>query len=393
MKRKPGTVLRGRIVDPHGQSIAPATLLQERMTSTAPELQPRLMSVRAVPDGAEAVDGIIDFRERVYDLVLPDGFCGRIELRIAGTVVGTVPLPDLSRAPDLPCDVNLLPRDGGPTTFVARFVDAESKEPIDIEDLESLPSAYSGDAIQARLRRDGSDPKHGVLVYGCNAGELTLEPRLPGYAPRSFRVTVPEGGETEPRTFALERTSGTIGGFVFHADGRPFGKARLVLYRVAPEGLIDATGTNMATNPDGQFHFRPLAKGEHVLVACGSPDDAPGISRFVVDESATYVEVHCRRGIASQFRVVTTGATPNATMPLPNTRFRIVDSNGVTIEDSHREWPPEVHALEQFTAMLAEGRYTIVVARKGFRESRVEFEVPASTAISIPLEPTAPASK
>jgi hypothetical protein len=400
MKRKPGTTVRGRIVDPSGRSVAPSEILKATMTTAAPEIQPLTLTVRAIAEAAtlaaesgsdaasDAVDGGIDFAHRMYDLVLPEGFRGRVEMRIAGTIVGTAPLLDLTNPPDLPCDVHQLPREGAPTIFVARFVDAETKEPIDI-DVEKLPNAYYGNGIRARNRSGESNASQGVIAFGCNAGELTIEAIPAGYAPGLFQTVVPESGRTEPQTFELERSRGSLDGVVFHADGRPFGKAKLTLYRVTPSGLVDVTGNGMVTNPDGRFRIPRMAKGEHALVASGLPDEAPGVTRFAVDEPSTRVEVHCRLGVPIALRIA---VEPEQASP-PNTRFRIADSSGVPIEESHRAWPPESRPLNEFRTVLSEGHYTVFVRRDGFKAAQVEFGVPTGDAVLIPIEPLGTRSK
>jgi RNA polymerase sigma factor (sigma-70 family) len=394
LRREPGSVVRGRIVDPNGHLMPLDTFLMELLTTSTSDVQPGMITVRAIPvaDGASAaggpVEGRIDFVHRMYDLVLPESFRGRIELAITGTVVGSAALDDVARPPDLPCDPGRLPKKDAPTTFEVSFVDAETKQPIDLEGLEHPPRAYYGAGIQAIARGPGSDPRRGIVSYGCTPGELTLEALVKGHAPGRFVTTVPETKQPQPYVVELLPDRGGVEGVVQHADGKPFRKARLTLYRATPDGWVDESGMVTFSNPDGRFLFPSVAKGDHVIVASGLPDEAPAVARFVVEDSAPKIRLRCSPGTSTVFRV---NASPQPATP-PETRFLVVDRSGVVLDDTRRAWPPAVLSRNDWTTVLPDGRYSVVVDRRGCREAKVDFDVPAGGEVVIPLEPAAAAS-
>jgi hypothetical protein len=324
----------------------------------------------------------------MYELVLADSFRGTLELRIAESLVGSVPLLDPTRPPDLPCDATRIPKQGAPTTFSVRFVDADSKEPIDLGTGPAPLQATYRATMLARLRSD-SDPRHGVLKFHCEPGLLRIRTLIPDRAAALFDVLVTEGPQESIPSLEVPRIQAGVRGVVFHADGHPFAKAPLTLYRVAPDGLNDTTGDDISTNPDGEFEFKWLAKGEHVLVVPGTESEAGGITRFVASDPLPEIEVRCASGSATRLRI---DATPQAGDP-PDTRLRILDHDGVIVEDVHRGWVAKKRSLDEFTTTLRAGRYTALVGRDGYRDNSIEFDVPARGAIDILLIPVESRSK
>jgi hypothetical protein len=206
---------------------------------------------------------------------------------------------------------------------------------------------------------------------------------IPDRAAALFDLLVPEGTQDSIPSLEVPRIEAGVRGVVFHSDGRPFAKAQITLYRVTPDGLNDTTGDDISTNPDGEFEFKWLAKGEHVLVVPGTETEAGGITRFVASDPFPEIEVHCATGSATRLRI---DATPTAGDP-PDTRLRILDHDGVIVEDVHRGWVAKKRSLDEFTTTLRTGRYTAVVGRDGYRDNSIEFEVPARGAIDILLVP------
>lgn len=391
LRRLPGTVVRGRIVDGYGHPVELDLLLPAIRPDSIADVQVTLMTVHAIPepaDGAAAAttaetEGRIDFVDRRYDFVLPEGFRGRAELRISGVVVGGVALADLSRPPDLPCDVDRLPKRGAPTTFLAQFLDAETKDPLDLAGLEP-PHVYDADGKLAVARASGSRPDRGVVEYGCLPGESVLQALVPGHEPGQFRFVVPEGPPSAPVPFELQRSAGAIRGVVLHADGRPFAKARVFVHRVTPAGPVESNGADLATNPDGEFLCTSATAGEHLVLVSGLPDEAPAIARVVVSGPESKVELHCLAGVETRFRIAASGGETGA-----GTRLRIVDERSVAIEDTQRGWPPATLRSNDYRTVLAPGRYHVVVTRRGFQEATREFTVPAGEAVEVRLEPLA----
>ncbi len=399
MRHRAGTIVRGRIVDPRGQVAALDQLLDQTLPNVASIERPARLSVRAIsavapvasapPVAAPAkagIEGRIDYPAGMYEFVVEEGFKGSLELRLGDVVVGSADLVDLRSPPDLAFDVAKLPRRGGPTTFTVRFVDAESKQGIDFgEEALAAPLGSYGAATLARLRVD-SDPTHGVIKYGCMPGPMTIRAQVHGYAATVFHVDVPdERPRDEPLTLEIPRASAGVRGVVVHADGRPVSKARLAVYRVTSDGLSDATGQGVATNPDGEFEFDSLSKGEHVIVASGSPDDAPAVARFTASDPPAEIELRMDRGALVRFQIAPKLAKDDA----QDTELTILDHDGVPIDASRTAWRVEKQTFDERSVSLRPGHYTAVARREGDREARVEFDVPAGDTIEIGLEPRA----
>jgi hypothetical protein len=338
--------------------------------------------------GARPIDGRIDYAEGVYDVVVDAGFRGALELRIAGTVVGTASLTDLSAPPDLVCDPDRLPRLVPSVRFSVRFVDAETREAIDLSKEPYPPQISDGSWIKPTTPTD-DDLRRGIVLYGCKPGDHAIRSLLAGHAASLFPVVVPDVATKEPVTIDVPRSDAGIRGTVLHADGSPFAKANVTVYRVTPTGLVDASGTNLATNADGAFQFNLLAKGEHVVVVAGPPDEAPGVARVVATAPFTPVEIRTVVGHATRFRIV---AVPRDEEPA-TTRYRILDGDGVVVDDPHRNWSNATSTFDEFAATLRAGRYVVVVERDGFRDRRLEFDVPAGDTISLALEPLQPSAR
>jgi hypothetical protein len=401
LKRRPGVLVRGRIVDRTGLPLALEPLLDARFPATTTNSRPLTASVWAIAPGAVrpepmlagvktgdgVIEGKIDFVGNQYEVVVPEGFRGSLELRLSKTLVGSAPLGDPPRAPDLACDVERLPAQAPQTTFTVRYVDAETRSPIDLERAELLtgigdvrPGAPVVDAV--------CDPKHGLVRYRGAPGPARLQPLIRGYAQSVFPLDVPAEPAAEPATLELTPANAGVRGVVLHADGRPFAKAPLTLYRITPAGLVDTSGQPTVANGDGEFEIGPVAKGDHVLVVSGQPDEAPSVTRFVAADPYLDVEVRTAAGHATRFRV----AAPSARDAAPPS-LRIVDRDGVVLEELGERGAPPAGSAGDLSATLRPGRYTLVAACDGCRDAHVEFDVPAPDAIVVVLEPLGPASK
>jgi RNA polymerase sigma factor (sigma-70 family) len=392
LKRRPGVLVRGRIIDPTGNPLDLVPLLLAKFPLTSVPARAMKVTLRAIGEGsppaepnappatdAGSIEGRIDYVRGMYDVVVPDRFRGSLELRIAKAVVGTVALDDPSRPPDLTCDPGRIPGESTSTVFSVRYVDAETKEPIDLEHESVPPQANDG---TTRLFAE-SDRRHGLMTYACEPGTLRIQVRIRGYATGTHEIDVPKEPAQEPRTLEVPRASSAVRGVVLHPDGHPFAKDSISLYRRSPTGWIDVCVEDTVTNLDGEFEFPSLARGEHVVVASGQGDETPGIARFTATETPADVEIHTVRGRATRFRISPSASPAGA----PETRFRILDDSGVILEDLDRNPGMLVQPPDDLSVALADGRYTALVSRAGFRERRLAFDVPAGDAIVIPLEP------
>lgn len=396
LKRRPGILVRGRIVDAAGAPYRLEALLDERYPSSPPTSRLFRAAIWAIaPDaklptpllagvatGEGVIEGRIDFVASAYEVVVPEGFRGSLELRVFKTVVGSAPLNDLARPPDLQCDGDLLPKPPALVTFTVRYVDSVTKLPIDLDREELLPGGSDaqpeGPVLDSIL-----DAKQGVVRYRSVPGTVKLQALLRGHALSLFAVPVAEKEAAEPVTLEVAPSNAGVHGFAFHADGRPFAKAGLSLFRASPAGFVDYTVGPTAANTEGEFEFEPLAKDEHVLVVSGQPDEAPGVARFVAAEPFPDVEVRTTAGHATRFHVAAE-PIPNAT---PATEFAIVDASGLVLEDLGAKWSRLASSPDDVTATLADGHYAVRASRLGYRVARVEFDVPAKETVEVPLEP------
>jgi hypothetical protein len=179
-------------------------------------------------------------------------------------------------------------------------------------------------------------------------------------------------------------------GFAFRSDGRPLAKAVLGLFCPTPSGLIDLLGpSRIATSADGELELEPLPAREHVLVVSSQPDEAPVVVRFVPADPPIELTIHAVAGTPTELRVIRKGAATRPSKP----RLRILDSDGIVLEDSERIRAIRTEAPDVFVATLAPGRYSARVDCSGFASRTVTIDVPVSGPIEIPIEPAAPPSK
>jgi hypothetical protein len=396
LKRRPGILVRGRIVDPNGDPIDFGPLLKSRFASDEPQLRWIRATVWAIAKEAKVppvllatmgvdksiIEGRIDFAESWYEVVVPEGFHGSLELRIFMTRVGSAPLDDPHDSPELECDEGLLPEESLLTTFAVRYVDAETKAPIDLEREDILPQATDAEAY-APIMLSESDPKHGLIKYHCGSGFLKLEPVIHGYVMNLVITDVPKIPQTDPMIVEIPPAKAGVHGFAYHADGRPFAKAEISVFRATRDGWVDTTGPLTVTNPDGEFEFDALAKGEHVIVLSGQPEEAPAVAHFVASDPHPELEIRTSVGRSTRFHILMK-LPPDA--PPADPQFRILDRNGFTLENLHSHWASVSKSPDEVTLRLEDGHYTVIVGRPGFREKRIEFDVPRET-LDIPLEP------
>ena len=402
LKRKPGIVVRGRIVDSNGGRVALGPLLEAHFASDDLKLLPLRATVWAIAQetkrppvlapnmkvGEGIFEGRIDFAEGRYEVVVPEGFRGAIDLRMFNVVVGSAPLEDPHQSPDLPCDAARLPATSLLTKFAVRFVDAETKEPIDVAQEDVLPEANNGDAYVPIVLAE-SDPKHGLITYRCAAGYLKLEPVIHGYVMNLSFVDVPKEPRPEPMIFEMPPAKAGVHGFALHSDGRPFARAPISVFRRTPGGWVDSTGPETLANPDGEFEFDALGKGEHVAVLSGMPDEAPSVVRFVASDPFPDVELRASVGREIRIRVV---AKPKKGPPATRQDLQILDREGLQIEHLHSDWDAGSASPDEISLRLDDGHYTVTVERNGYAETRLDFDVPRES-LDVPLEPLDSVSK
>lgn len=395
LKRRPGIRVSGKIVDPTGARVDLAELLSSRFASDRDDMRWSRAAVWAVAPGSVAphvlmagmpppkgfIEGWIDFAESRYEAVVPEGFVGTLELRIFKSVVGTADLADPHHPPDLECDEERLPREGDLVRFAVQFVSAETKEPIDLSKQEVLPPLVDADRSAPVFRSD-SDPAHGLVVYHCMPGQLWIEPAVRGFAVGRVMVDVPSRPQQRPLAIELVPARAGVRGVAYHFDGRPFPRAEIHVFRRDSERWVDASGPRTVTNDDGAFEFDQLAIGEHVVVVSGQPEESPGVSSFLASISPPDVDVRTSAGRSVRFRIL--GKQRDRATP-PNPEFRIFDRNGVLLEDLKSHWSEVSKSPEEATLRLDDGHYTVLVTRYGFREARIEFDVPRES-LDVPLE-------
>jgi len=395
LKRQPGVLLRGDLVDPSGRPVDLAALLAERFACTPPADRWERASVWAIAAGARTppvllsqmkapgvIEGRIDFDKSAYEVVVPAGFAGTLELRIYRSLVASAVLDDLEAPPDLACDLGKVPEFDRLTTFAARFVDATTKAPIDLRGQVPLLILDTG-ADAAALLPD-SDLEHGLVVQPCPAGPVTFVTNFPGYATSRLSVEVPREPERSPTTFEVAPAVARLRGSALRSDGRPAAKAEVTLLRATPNGWIDATAGTTITNADGEFEFAAVAAGAHAVIVSGLPDEAPGVAR--VDAAAPQVEVEVRTTPGRLVHFQLSWKASELPKP-PATTITIVDRDGLPIvrlnnylEDKHSS------PLDSLMLPLVDGPYSVRVTSWAFRDAHVDFAVPRDS-IELLLEP------
>ncbi len=396
MDRAPGRLVRGRIVDPTGLPVALEPILERHFAIQGAGRRTLKTSVWAIaagvkpppllagtPTDSTIVEGRIDFVANMYEVVVPDDFRGSVQLQVSKYVVGTAPLGDLSRAPDVTCDERVLPASTTVMKVAVRYVDAESKQPIDLSGEQLPPTAMDPTGTYVPLVKEESDLKHGLVVYRCASGSMRFEPFIAGYAFAQRFVDVPAVPSAEPLILEVPPAARIVRGVARHADGRPLARAALSVYRSTPEGIVDATTQPTVTSDEGEFEIAGLAKGEHFVVVSGEPEEAPVVTRFVASDQVTDVELRTSVGVTTSFKLVT--KPENGTWDLPY--FRISDASDLTLFCPRYDWPKLTKSSDSIVLSLLPGHYTVTAQPPHFRESKLEFDVPAPGVVEIPVEP------
>ena len=398
LERRPGAIVRGKIVDPSGSPIDLQELADDVLAAIPPSTRLSRVKLFAVPasDPPSAivpgeklpngtVEGRIDYVARTYEVVVPEDFRGRLELQFAWTVVGTAELTNLERAPDLPCDGRRVSRDGALTTFAIRYVEADTKFPIDLEKEFAPPAGGDGSFVQARAN-SASDLRNGLVVYTCAKGFFAVDVTITGHATGLYSFDAIDPPRKDPVVLEIPRADAGVCGIATRADGRPLAKAVVSVYRRDGDRLIDSTGEDVATNIDGEFEIPHLAKQEHVLVVSGWPDHAPCVLRIAADVPFPYVEARCAAEPPTRLRI----ASKVELEAGDRTLVRIQNEDGLDLERFRGDVDLWECRTNDVAVSLGKGHYVVIVERSGCRKSRVEFDVPAADTIAIPLEPEAP---
>jgi hypothetical protein len=222
-----GVVVRGPIVDTSGKPLDLLSLVAARLPAIHPRLRPYKFKVFAVPsedltspsstDGStrqrKPVEGRVDYVAGQYEVVLDNDFRGSLELRILKAVVGSAPLPDLNHPPELPCDDRKIPESAPTTTYAIRYIDAESRLPIDLSQEVAPPLGNDGSSVAARPRAE-SDLHRGFVVYDCAPGFLQIDVAISGHAAGKYFFEVPATPSLEPHIVEVPRAEGGVRGIV-----------------------------------------------------------------------------------------------------------------------------------------------------------------------------------
>jgi RNA polymerase sigma-70 factor (ECF subfamily) len=396
LKRRPGAIVRGHIVDRDGRPLDLLQLVAQKLPAVEAAMRPWKVTLWAIPapdPAAPPVDGLarpkgscegrIDYVANLYEVVVPDSFRGVLELRIARGLVGSAALADPKLAVDLPCDPERVPKEGATTIFPIRFVDAESKLPIDLSHDAAPPQGNDGSHVQAE-HTSNSDPEKGLIEYRCASGFLKLEVAITGYEHSLHFLDVPEEPPAKPLTIEVPRAATKLRGAVFHADGSPASKVQITIFRKDGDGMLNVSDGNIATNPDGEFEFGSVSKGDHFVVVAGSDDEAPAAVPIDIAPDAPPLEIRRVAAAPTRFRVVATPAPEQA-----RTILVILDRNGLQLDAVESHATETQPSLSDFAFPLAPGHYTAHVEREGFRERDVPFDVPVGDEIVLKLEPAA----
>jgi hypothetical protein len=400
MDRAPGKLMLGRIVDPTGLPVALEAILERRFAIHGANQRSPKSSVWAItagvkpppllagsPTDATIVEGRLDFGANMYEFVLPEEFRGSLQLQISKHVVATAPLGDLARAPDLICDEGVLPDSMKVKNVAVRYVDAESKQPIDLRG-EQLPlTAMDPTGTCVPMAQEESDPNNGLIVDRCASASLRFDSDVAGCAAGLRFVDIPAGPAAPaaaPLIIEAPPAAKTVHGFALHADGRPLAKAALAVFCRTDAGIIDATTQPTVTSEEGEFECAGLAKGEHLLVVSAEPEEAPAAGRLVASDGVTEVELKTSLGVATSFRLVT---KPEVAHDWKIRCFRLSDRSGLALVRPRCDWPKLTSSNDAIVLALAPGRCTVDVQPPHFREAKLEFDVPAPVVIEIPVEP------
>jgi hypothetical protein len=399
MHRRPGVIVRGRIVDPVGQPLDLLRLLEERRPDLSRENLPWHATLWAIPvadPGAPPLDGLsrpkgscegrIDYVANTYEVVVPERFRGVLELRVDRGLVGTATL-DPGQPPDLPCDAAGIPKAGASTTLAIRFVDAETKLPIDLCRDAAPPQGNDGEHVSAKPTSN-SDPAKGFVEYRCAPGFFKLDVAITGYEHALHFLDAPEEQSPEPLTLEVPRAAAAVHGTVLHADGSPDSRASVTIFRKDRDGMVDVSGAVVATNPDGEFGFESIAKGERFVVVSGSSGEAPAVVHLDVAPGLAPLEIRRVAAAPTRFRVVSAAAPK-----LARTILLILDANGLRVGGDESHATEKEPSRSDFAFPLAPGHYTAQIERDGFQPREIPLDVPVGDEIVLKLEAVEGATK
>lgn len=396
LRRLPGVVVRGAIVDPAGDPLDLLALLDERFPFDEEGVRWMRASFWAIESGATlppqqranmtapgVVEGLIDFEKSAYEVVVPERFRGSLELRIDLTTVGSEELDDPSRPPVVEADEARLPEADELTKFAVQLVDAATKAVIDLRHLGSRPRLIP-DAFAIEQATGPSDLEHGVVGFRSRVGPARVEVNLPGFAPSRFRVTVPREEAARPTVLEVPRAAAAVRGHAVGSDGRPLARAELFVHRRTPDGWVEAMTQRAVTNLDGEFEFPSLAAGEHAVVVSPPLGEAAGVARF--DSGLTSeVAVRSRIGRPIEFAIRRDLGERGV---LPFAVISLLDRDGLQLSRfSNRDLTATAEPqVELLTVILEDGPHVVVVSSAGFLEAKVGFDAPCPR-VEIALEP------
>lgn len=396
LKRRPGVLVRGPLVAPSGEPFDLAALLDGRFSVIPPQARWKRASVWAIAADATPpplllsgmtapglFEGRIDCAQSAYEVVVPDGFAGTIELRIVEAHLASAALEDLREPPDLVCDEAGLPEFAALTTCTARFVDATTQAPIDLSTEHARPFQLQGGAA-LEVVPSGCDLERGLLQFRCPVGPATFVPDLAGYAPSRLSWEATREPSATPMTFEIAPAVARLHGFAFGSDGRPLRRADVALFRATPQGWIDAMREVITTNGDGEFEVDAVAAGEHAVIIAGDENEAPGVVRFFASAPAVEVEVRSTPGRPVDFRFHWKGGEPGKSPP---TSLTIRDRHQLpVIRLANHIAGADVVPLEALTLRLEDGPYSAFLTSWRFGDVAFEFDVPRDS-IDVVFEP------
>jgi hypothetical protein len=287
-------------------------------------------------------------------------------------------LGGIDPGPDVPIDIERLPKPRPKGTFSTVVIDAATTTPIERYQIQFVTRGSSwGRSSKDADGRWRSDP--------IDVGRYQVAVNATGYAPLTHPIEVTENQDAGPLAFALLRADSRLVGQVHDRDGQSLARSRVWLCTSDGEPALRIGDDSVEADSRGGFTFGGLAKGDYLVVAFENPKhDAPSrelapASMRVSVRGETTLDLQLLPGVAVRLEPRGPGIESAAVS------VRVRDARGAWVRDDLGGGGVcSQSGGGGISVLLAPGWYCAEVHADGFRVGRVEFV--AAPDVVVPIE-------
>ena len=321
-----------------------------------------------------------------YEIALPSPFSGLLYLEADSCVVGTARIEDVAHPPPLPFDRSGVVPPAPPATLVVGLVDRATGVRVDVhrDEISVVPAVPKMASFD--VAREARNPSGQIVCeFDVHVGRMIVTFNRHRFVTTTAEVVVNDAGERHIVELPLVPATASIRGHVAVEDvtvedmkWKP--AVLLSIYVPSPQGFDAVSTAPILVNEAGRFEIAGLAPQEYAVVVA-SPRSVPVVEHVRAADPPPELDLSLEHGESVEFHV----ARPRGICGLADVMWRILDAEGVPLDNSFHPGVQRTTQDGKVGATLAPGHYKALFWSGGCREAMREFDVPTEGLIEVQL--------